>query len=57
MNYAAAVGDNNPVYFDDTRENGIIAPPMFCVALSYPISEHLGEHLESESFPEEVIPT
>lgn len=57
MNYAAAVGDNNPVYFDDTLENGIIAPPMFCVALTWPICERLGEHLESESFPKEVIPT
>jgi len=57
MNYAAAVGDNNPVYFDDTRENGIIAPPMFCVALTWPVSERLGEHLESESFPKEVIST
>lgn len=57
MNYAASVGDNNPVYFDDTRESGIIAPPMFCVALTWPVSERLGEHLESGSFPEEVIPT
>ncbi|MFO7930842.1 MAG: MaoC/PaaZ C-terminal domain-containing protein [Desulfosalsimonas sp.] len=57
MNYAAAVGDNNPVYFDDTLEDGIIAPPMFCVSLTWPISERMGEHIESESFPEEVIPT
>lgn len=57
MNYAAAVGDNNPVYFDDTREKGIVAPPMFCVALTWPISERLGEYIESEAFPEEIIPT
>ncbi|MFW6334473.1 MAG: FAS1-like dehydratase domain-containing protein [Desulfosalsimonas sp.] len=57
MNYAAAVGDNNPLYFDDTRDTGIIAPLMFCVALTWPISERLGEYIESEDFPEEVIPT
>ena len=28
MNFAAAVDDNNPIYFDDEREGGIIAPPM-----------------------------
>lgn len=57
MNYAAAVGDNNPLYFDDTRKSGIIAPPMFCVALTWPILERLGEYIESEDFPEEVLST
>ena len=28
MNFAASIGDANPYYFDDTREDGIIAPPM-----------------------------
>ena len=31
MNYAAALEDPNPLYFDDEREGGIIAPP--CSAL------------------------
>jgi hypothetical protein len=34
MNYAAAVLDHNPLYFDDEREGGVIAPPMFAVAPS-----------------------
>ncbi|MEW6110922.1 MAG: MaoC family dehydratase N-terminal domain-containing protein, partial [Thermodesulfobacteriota bacterium] len=38
MNYAAAIDDHNPVYFDDEREGGIIAPPMFAVAVTWPIS-------------------
>jgi len=29
MNYAAAIGDNNPVYFNDERPEGIVAPPCF----------------------------
>ena len=33
MNYAAALDDGNPRYFDDTRPGGIIAPPMLAVAL------------------------
>ena len=28
-NYAAAVGDANPRYLDDTRHGGIVAPPIF----------------------------
>ena len=39
MNYAAAVRDNNPYYLDDCREDGIVAPPMMAVALTWPISE------------------
>jgi len=57
MNYAAAVGDGNPFYFDDTRGAGIMAPPMFCAALTWPISGRLGEYIESPEFPAEVIPT
>lgn len=37
MNYAAATGDNNRVYFDDTRPGGIIAPPMYSVAFTWPV--------------------
>ncbi len=34
MNYAAAVGDTNPLYLDDTGEDGIMAPPLFAVAVT-----------------------
>ncbi len=37
MNYAAAIGDTNPVYFNDERPEGIIAPPLFPVAVTWPI--------------------
>lgn len=37
MNYAAAVGDVNPRYFDDAAPEGIVAPPMFAVAVTWPI--------------------
>lgn len=44
-NYAAAVGDLNPHYLDDLQEGGLIAPPMFAVALSWPVLGHLEEFL------------
>lgn len=37
MNYAAAVGDCNPRYFDDAAPEGIVAPPMFAVAATWPV--------------------
>ncbi len=49
MNYAAAVGDNNPCYFDDERMDGIIAHPMFCVAVTWPVTEKLEEFIESRA--------
>lgn len=44
-NYAAAVGDANPVYFDDTRTGGLVAPPMLAAAITWPLSAVLGQTL------------
>ena len=57
MNYAAAVGDNNPCYFDDERDQGIIAPPMFCVAATWPVVERTWRNLDKDDFPAEIIST
>jgi acyl dehydratase len=57
MNYAAAINDDNPHYFDDERREGIIAPPMFAVAATWPIIENLPEFIESEDFPQELLLT
>jgi len=54
-NYAAAVGDANPRYVDDERPGGIAAPPMFCVAITWPISERIWEYLDIPDFPYEVL--
>lgn len=55
-NYAAAVGDNNPFYFDDLRADGLIAPPMFVCALSWPIMQHLSDYIDIP-YPQEVFYT
>lgn len=57
MNYAAAVRDDNPLFFDDEGPAGIIAPPMFCVALTWPVSENLGQNIQATDFPEECLST
>jgi acyl dehydratase len=57
MNYAAAVSDLNPVYFDDERPQGIMAPPMFSTAVTWPILEHIGDHIEAAAFPRELLLT
>jgi len=57
MNFAAAVDDTNDYYMDDEREGGIIAPPMFSVAVTWPILERIWEHIEAKEFPMEVLMT
>ena len=55
MNYAAAVGDANPRFLDDTRDDGLAVHPIFPVALTWPIIENIGEQLEG-LVPPEAIP-
>jgi len=57
MNYAAATGDTNPWYLDDEREGGVIAPPMYAVAATWPITAGLAEHFESSGYPAEIALT
>lgn len=51
MNYAASIGDNNPLYFDDTRPGGIVATPLLSVALTWPFSGNFLQTWVAESFP------
>jgi acyl dehydratase len=57
MNYAAAIDDDNPLYFDDEREGGIIAPPMFAVAATWPVIGNLSDFIETTDFPREILLT
>ena len=57
MNYAAAVEDHNPAYFDDEQAGGIVAPPMFSVAATWPVSERISEFIDTDNFPRDVIAT
>jgi acyl dehydratase len=55
MNFAASTQDLNPLYFDDEREDGIIAPPMIAVALTWPFGETHGKYWERDKFPIELL--
>ncbi len=57
MNYAASVADDNPAYFDDTRSGGVIAPPMFCEAAAWRISERIRDHIDVPGFPFHLLMT
>ncbi len=37
MNFAASVEDVNPWYLNDTRPEGILVPPLYAFALSWPL--------------------
>ena len=57
MNYAAAISDRNPLFFDDARPDGIVVHPMFSVALTWPIVENLPQYLGPAEIPLEVLLT
>jgi acyl dehydratase len=57
MNYAAAIDDMNEMYFNDERPGGVMAPPMYSVAVTWPVSERVHEYLEVKDFPREVLNT
>jgi acyl dehydratase len=56
-NYAAAVADANPRYFDDERAEGLIAPPMFSVAVTWRTLSRIWEYLEDHDFPLHLLAT
>jgi acyl dehydratase len=57
MNYAAAIFDNNPLFFDDEQDGGILVHPMFSVAITWPIVENLSHYLDAADIPLEVLLT
>lgn len=57
MNFAAGVADQNPIYFDDLNTKGIVAHPMHCVAVTWPIIERIHEYIEVKDFPLEILAT
>lgn len=57
MNYAASIEDDNPYYFDDEKDEGIIAPPIYAVAVTWPIIENMKDFIEAEKFPLKVLNT
>ena len=55
MNYSAAIGDANPRYFDDESPDGVIAHPVYPVALTWNIIGRIKEFIVSEKFPTELL--
>jgi acyl dehydratase len=56
-NYAAAVQDNNPVYYDDRSENNLLSHPLFPVSVTWPVLSRLDTFIESNVFPKAVLLT
>ncbi len=45
-NYAAAVRDLNPRYFDDEQPAGLVAQPMFAAAVSWPVISNITAYID-----------
>lgn len=56
-NYAAAIHDHNPVYFDDRTKKGINAHPLFPVSVTWPVLSHLDQFIDAKDFPMDVLLT
>ncbi|MBI9076094.1 MAG: MaoC family dehydratase N-terminal domain-containing protein [Desulfatibacillum sp.] len=54
-NYAAALGDALPCYLDDTRPGGVIAHPVFPVAVTWPMTLNMDQYLDGGDFPLELM--
>lgn len=55
MNYAASIADDNPWYFEDERDGGIVAPPMLSVAITWYISARFNDFWGAAGFPVELL--
>jgi len=55
MNYSASIGDNNSRYYDDESPGGIIAHPVYPVALTWNIIGKISDFIVSEKFPTELL--
>ncbi len=56
-NYAAAVKDSNPFFLNDELKDGLVAHPMFPVAVTWPIIENLSEYIQNSDFPKNILST
>ncbi len=54
-NYAAGIGDANPRYLDDTHPDGLLAPPAFAVAVSWPLLASIQDYIDVELRPELLL--
>jgi len=57
MNYAAALNDNNPAYFDDTQDRPLVGHPLQVAAVTWPIVERIQEYIDTDDFPREIMAT
>ena len=55
MNYAAGVSDDNPWYFDDTREEGIVAPPMLATSITWALAKQGPKLWDMAGFQADLI--
>jgi acyl dehydratase len=56
-NYAVAIQDNNSVYFDDRKKEGIVGHPLFPVSVTWPVLSRLDQFIEAKDFPMDVLLT
>ncbi len=56
-NFAAALQESTPLYYNDESCEGTVAPPTFPVSVTWPILSNLGSFIEDQNFPKDVLLT
>lgn len=57
MNFAAGIGDANPIYFDDESPDGLLAHPMLATAITWQVAGRIWEFLPPGDFPAHLLLT
>lgn len=55
MNYAAGIGDAQPIYFDDERPGGLLVHPLLVTAITWQVTGRIWEFLPPGDFPTAVL--
>ena len=56
-NYAAAIKDSNPRFYNDELKGGVVAHPLFPVVINWPIIENIAEYISDRDFPQHLLAT
>jgi acyl dehydratase len=57
VNFAAGIGDSNPVYFDDEQPSGALVHPVLATSLTWQVAGRFWDFLPNSDFPVHLLLT
>jgi MaoC like domain/N-terminal half of MaoC dehydratase len=56
-NFAAGIGDSNPIYYDDEQPTGVFVHPMLATALTWKVTGSIWDYIPESDFPTHLLMT